>query len=115
MAKKVISITEGRKRLFKIVQEIQTPGNYYVFTVDGKPQMVLMSQEEFESIMETMEILSDPEIMKDLEKAEEDFKNGKYSSWEEVKEELGLGREPDLVLREKPRRKYGRKKKGLSN
>lgn len=111
MAKKIISITEGRKKLFKIAEEIQKPDTYYIFTVDGKPQVVLMSQDEFDSIMETMKILSDPEIMEDLKKADEDFKKGRYSSWEEVKEKIGLGRKPSLILRDKPKRKYGRKKK----
>jgi len=111
MAKKIISITEGRKKLFKIVEEIQKPDTYYTFTVDGKPQVVLMSQDEFDSIMETMKILSDPEIMEDLKKADEDFKKGRYSSWEEVKEKIGLERKPSLILRDKPKRKYGRKKK----
>ena len=113
MAKKTIPITEGRKKLFKIVEEIQKPDTYYIFTVDGKPQVVLMSKDEFDSIMETMDILSDPEIIKDLRKADEDFKKGKYTSWEEVREKLGLEKEPNLVLKEKSKRKYGRKKKRL--
>lgn len=111
MAKKIISITEGRKKLFKIVEEIQKPDTYYSFTVGGKPQVVLMSQDEFDSIMETMKILSDPEVMEDLKKADEDFKKGRYSSWEEVQEKLGLERKSSLILRDKPKRKYGRKKK----
>jgi prevent-host-death family protein len=111
MAKKTISITEGRKRLFKIAEEIQKPDTYYVFTVEGKPRVVLMSQDEFDSIMETIEILSDPKILKDIEKAEEDFKKGKYASWEEVKKELALMKQPGLILREKPKKQYGKKKK----
>ena len=113
MAKKTIPITEGRKKLFKIVEEIQKPDTYYTFTVDGKPQVVLMSKDEFDSIMETMEILSDPEIVKDLKKADEDFKKGKYSSWEEVRKKLGLEKEPNSILREKPKKKYGKKRKRL--
>ena len=113
MAKKIISITEGRKKLFKIVEEVQRPDTYYTFTVDGKPKVVLMSKDEFDSIMETMEIMSDPEIMKDIKKAEEDFKKGRYSSWEEVKEKLGFEKKPALILRDKTKKKYGRKKKRL--
>jgi len=111
MAKKIIPITEGRKKLFKIAEEIQKPDTYYTFTIDGKPQVVLMSKDEFDSIMETMEILSDPEIMKDLKKADEDFKKGRYSSWEEVRKKLGFEEKPKLVLRDKPKKKYGRKRK----
>ena len=111
MAKKTISITEGRKKLFKIAEEIQKPDTYYTFTVDGKPQVVLMSQDEFDSIMETIDILSNPEIAKDIRQAEEDFKKGKYSSWEDVKRELSIMKQPNLILREKPKKKYGSKRK----
>ena len=113
MAKKIISITEGRKKLFKIVEEVQKPDTYYTFTVDGKPRVVLMSKDEFDSVMETMEIMSDPEIMKDIKKAEEDFKKGKYSSWEEVKGKLGFEEKPALILKDKGKKKYGKRKKRL--
>lgn len=113
MAKKTISITEGRKQLFRIAEEVQRPDTYYTFTVDGKPQVVLMSQDEFNSIMDTMEILSDPKLLKDIEKAEEEFERGEYESWDDVKKELGLGeyRGRGLLLREKPKRGYKAKKR----
>lgn len=110
MAKKVITITEGRKKLFKIVDEVQKPNTYYEFTVEGKPRVVMMSREEFDSIMETMEILSDPKIVKDLEEAEKDYKKGNYISWEEAKKQLNI-REPDLVMRDRGKRKYGKSRK----
>lgn len=110
MSLKTIPITEGRKQLFRIAEDVQAPDTYYSFTVDGKPQVVLMSQDEFDSIMETMEILSDPETMADIKEAEEDFKKGRYSSWEDVKKELGFMKQPNLVLCEKPKKTYGRKK-----
>jgi len=109
MAKKTITITEGRKELFKIAEEVQKPDTQYVFTIEGKPGVVLMSADEYDSLMETMEILSNPEIMKDIRQAEKDYREGKYSSWEEVKKELALMKEPALALREKPQKKYGKK------
>jgi len=33
MAKKTITITEGRKELFKIAEEVQKPDTQYVFTI----------------------------------------------------------------------------------
>ena len=109
MAKKTITITEGRKELFKIAEEVQKPDTQYIFTIEGKPGVVLMSADEYDSLMETMEILSNPEIMRDIRQAEEDYKKGRYTSWEEVKKELGLMKEPMLVLRDKSKKKYGKK------
>lgn len=109
MAKKTISITEARSELFNIADDVQKPDTQYVLTREGKPAVVLMSADEFDSIMETMEILSDPKIMRDIRQAEKDYREGNYSSWEEVKKELAAMREPALVLREKPKKKYGKK------
>jgi len=90
MTKKTISITKGRKELFKIANEVQKPTTYYEFTVGGEPRLVLMSSDEFDSIMETMEIMEDPEAMKNIKKAEEECKRGEYLTWEEAKKKLGL-------------------------
>ena len=61
-AKNTMSISEARKRIFEIAEEVQKPDKYYTLTEKGKPKAVLMSAEEFDSIMETIEILSDPEF-----------------------------------------------------
>ena len=44
-----------------------------------------MSAEEFESWVETMEILSDPKAMKRIEQAEKELKRGDYVSWTDFK------------------------------
>lgn len=46
--KNIITITEARKRLFEISDEVQKDGNIYIITVKGKPSMVLMSAKDFE-------------------------------------------------------------------
>lgn len=109
MSKKTITITEGREKLFKIAQEVQKPDTYYELTIDGKPLVVLLSREEFDSILETIEILQNPEILNDLKRAEDDFKKGRYSSWEEAKKTLHL--EESFVLYDKAKAKYSSKAK----
>ena len=106
MAKKTMTITEGRKELFKIAEEIQKPDTQYIFTREGKPGVVLMSTDEYDSLVETMEILSDPKIMEDIRKAEEEYERGEYCSWEEVKKELGYREKESFALADKPKRKY---------
>ena len=75
-SKTTISISEARKKIFDIAEQVQKPGVYYTFTENGRPKAVLMSAEEFDSLMEDMEILSNPEIMENIRKAEEEYKNG---------------------------------------
>ena len=60
------SISEARKRIFDIANEVQVPERVYTLTADGKPKAVIMSAEEYESWMETMEVLSDPKILEKI-------------------------------------------------
>jgi len=104
--KTTISISEARKRIFEIANEIQKPDKYYTLTEKGRPKAVLMSADQFDSIMETIDILSDPNILENIKIAEEEYKKGDYVTWEELKEEIGFGKDkkPTLVY-EKPKKK----------
>jgi len=105
MPKKTISITEGRKNLFKIAEEVQRPNTYYSFTVDGSPQVVLMSQDEFDSIISTMDILNDRSLLEELNNIEKKIDKGEYYTLDQIKEEFGFTSK-DLILRESPKKKY---------
>lgn len=43
----IIPLTEARKRLFDISEEVQEPNNHYVLTKHGKPVAVVMSANDF--------------------------------------------------------------------
>ncbi len=111
MSKKMISLTEGRKNLYNIVEEVQKPSTHYTFTVDGKPRAVLLSYDEFDSIMETMEIMSDPELMARIKDAEAEYERGEYISLDQLKKEMGYVDLEAVAVREKPQRKYVTPKK----
>ena len=106
--KNILSISEARKKIFKIAEDVQKPSTYYTLTEHGKPKMVLMSAEEFESLMEDLEILNNPKILADIKKAEDEFARGEYITLQELEKELGYSRSksPEMVVREKPKRKY---------
>ncbi len=55
-----------------------------VITKDGKAAGVLMSADEYESLIETFEILSDKKLMKGLKKAQEDFRKGHTFTHDQV-------------------------------
>jgi prevent-host-death family protein len=85
--KNVLSISRARAMIFEIAKEVQKPSQYFTLTENGQPKVVMMSAEEFDSIMETMDILSDPNILNDIKKAEEEFKKGEYLTLEEFKKQ----------------------------
>ncbi len=90
-ASRTISITEARKRIFEIADEVQTPGVHFTLTEKGKPRMLVMSPEEFEGWMETLDIMAeDPGALDAIKEAQEDFKKGYYVTLEELRKEYGI-------------------------
>ncbi|MFN7160788.1 MAG: type II toxin-antitoxin system Phd/YefM family antitoxin [Candidatus Gracilibacteria bacterium] len=77
-----VSITEGRKRIFELADEVQTPGNFVILTQNGAPKAVLLGIDEFESLVETIEVLQqDPNIISRIEKIDEDMTQNKYDTY----------------------------------
>lgn len=58
---KFLTITETRKQLLNLPELLTDEP--VIITKHGKPAMVALGYEQFESIMETLEVLSDPELM----------------------------------------------------
>ena len=85
-----ISVRELRPTLSKVIDNIHKKFDRYVITKRGKPEVVMMSIDDYEGLLETLEIESDPELMKRLKKAEEDMKKGKGKSLEQIHKELGI-------------------------
>lgn len=100
-----LPITEARKKIFDIAEAVQKPGVQYTLTEKGRPKAVMMSAEEYDSLMETLEVYKDfPDLDKDIKEVDRDIKSGaykKYPTLEEVMAEYGY------VLAEKPKHRYG--------
>ena len=88
--RKTLPVTEVRERLTELVDEVNDKFEQIEITKNGKPRAVIMAADEFDSWKETLEILSDEQLMRDIKQAEKEFKEGKAVSWEKVKEELNL-------------------------
>ena|SRR3989338_3286675 len=101
-----LTATEARKKLFEILEDVSTPGVYYTLTEKGVPKAVILSAEEFDSLIETIEILQDRTLMNKIKKAEAEIKRGEYYTWEEVKESLGFENRSELMFRDKSGKKY---------
>ncbi len=54
---------------------------------DADKPVVVIPLEEYESLMETLEILSDPDLIRDIEDARKAFREGRTVSWEDMKKE----------------------------
>jgi len=74
---KFMTATEARKNFYAVIDEAEHPGVAVAITHEGTPKVVVMSFEEYEGWQETMEIMSDSELDKELEEAVKDMKAGK--------------------------------------
>ncbi len=102
--KTTLPISEARKKIFKIADEVQKTGKYFTITEKGRPKAVIMSAEEFESWQETLEVEKMfPDLEKDIKKVDSDVKSGKYKKYPTLEEVLS---EYGYVLADKGKEKY---------
>ncbi len=83
-----ISITDAKRTLLEIARNVADTGENTILTKRGKPYVVLMSAIEYESIMETLEILQDDDALKDIQESEKDIEVGDWITLEELEHEL---------------------------
>ncbi|MBI3256150.1 MAG: type II toxin-antitoxin system Phd/YefM family antitoxin [Candidatus Andersenbacteria bacterium] len=90
-SKHTLSMTEARKRFFEIAKDVQRADTRYVFTDKGRPKAVLVSAEEYDSLIETLEVYRQfPNLDADIKQAEKEFREGKTIPLEEILAEQGL-------------------------
>ncbi len=82
--KNILPITTVKKNLMALVKQIESSSDPVVITKDGKAAAVIFNAEEYESLMETLEILSDKDLVKSLKKAQGEFQKGQSFSHEQV-------------------------------
>ena len=87
-----ISISEARSKLLKMPKELHRKSHPRAITVTqrGKPVLAIVPWEFYESVLETLEIMGDPELMNALRESIKQVSRGRTVEWEEVKKELDL-------------------------
>lgn len=71
------TISEARASLTSLVDEVSEGSDPVTITVKGKPKAVIISPEELDSLRETLDLLSNPKIAKDLRVGLREAKEGK--------------------------------------
>ena len=69
-------LTEARSRLSEIVDEVESTGSTIEISRHGRPVAVVMGYEEYESLLETLNILADDATMDAIAEAERDIAAG---------------------------------------
>ncbi|OGM31401.1 hypothetical protein A2803_05460 [Candidatus Woesebacteria bacterium RIFCSPHIGHO2_01_FULL_44_21] len=87
---KTITITKAREEFPKIIDRASRLLEKYIITVNGKNKAIVMSADEYESLEETLDILSEPGALEEIHKAEKEAEEGKYITLEQLKRDLKL-------------------------
>jgi prevent-host-death family protein len=72
----LMSISDAREQLPKLVSKVNKYMDRFVITVKGQPKATLISAEELESLEETAEILAIPGALTRIRRGEEQIRKG---------------------------------------
>jgi prevent-host-death family protein len=82
---KTLPISEVKARLPELVAGVEEREEEIVVTRNGRPAAVLLNVDEYERLKATLEVLSDPELMRQIRASQKFFARGaKGLSFEEV-------------------------------
>ncbi|NLG45325.1 type II toxin-antitoxin system Phd/YefM family antitoxin [Gordonia sp. (in: high G+C Gram-positive bacteria)] len=83
-----LPIADVRANLSKLVDEAVRTHRRVEITKNGRRAAVLMSADDYDSLMETLDILDDREAMEAIRESDADIAAGRLYSLEEVEAEL---------------------------
>lgn len=81
---RTIPVSEVRQTLPELVSRMRKLMDRVIITRNGKPEAVIMGFEEYESWVETLELLSKPETVRGIREGLADLKAGRSRTFEEV-------------------------------
>jgi prevent-host-death family protein len=82
---KILPISEVKARLPELVTGVEEREEEVVVTRNGKPAAMLVSYAEYERLKETLDVLSDPDLMEQIRDGLAEIASGKKGlTFEEV-------------------------------
>ncbi len=85
-----MSITEARDALTRLPGRLARSSTSLTITKRGRPVMALMPYDLFEAILETLEIMTDEDLMKELRRGLREIERGRVVSSKKLARDLGL-------------------------
>jgi prevent-host-death family protein len=82
----VMTVTDAKARLSELVAAVATTHEHVEITRNGEPAAVLISHEEFDSLRETIAILSDAGAVAAIREAEADIAAGRLTDAEDLRD-----------------------------
>lgn len=79
-----LPLSEAKTHLARLLSRVEEVGEPFVITRSGRPAGVLMSVNEYEGLLETLEILADAELVKSVRRGLDDVEKGRVVGHDEV-------------------------------
>lgn len=83
-----LPLAEVRANLSKLVDEAVRTHMRIEVTRQGRRAAVILSADDYDSIIETLDILSDPDLMKELRQGQADVAGGAFHTLDDVAKEM---------------------------
>ena len=84
--KEYIPVSKAKANLLDLVRKIKDSDDMIAITKNGMPEVVLISMDKFQGLLETMEILSDAKAMKAIRKSIHEADKGMWVDFEAIAE-----------------------------
>ena len=84
----MVSLAEARAQLSRLIDEAVRTHQRTEVTRHGRRAAVILSAEDYDGIMETLDILSDPDAMREIREAKDAVRRGEVFTLEEVTEQM---------------------------
>lgn len=72
-----LALADVKKQLSKVVDRLEREHGRVIITKCGRPAVVMLSIEDLESLEETLEILSSPQLLDEIRTGERDVEVGR--------------------------------------
>ncbi len=79
-----VPITQAKAKLLDIVRQLRDTNDTIAITKNGVPEAVMLSMKKFEGLLETIDILADPEMMKQLKGSAKDVEAERLIDFDEA-------------------------------
>jgi prevent-host-death family protein len=92
-----LPLSSVKARFSELVGQVERELDRVTVTRNGIPVAVLISPKDLESLEETLEVMSDPELVAQMREGEAAIKSGDYVTLEELQAELQARRRHDAA------------------
>lgn len=80
-----LPLANVKSKFSEMVDRVEHTHDRIIVTRNGRPAAVLISPEELESLEDTLELLSDPEAMRQLDESRQAYTNGDFVTGDELR------------------------------